>query len=133
MKLTEACATKISSLRYDPEAEIIYCPLPLGSIYFSDEVPDDLIPEDAPDGLSPETVRDFMQVMEVLGVRVNLWNSYELSAEEQALWTEARQRFPEWPIFQRPELTLEQRKEHESILEDVGSWFGSLGASDHNS
>jgi hypothetical protein len=117
MQLTEDTARKIKALRYDHKAEIIYCPLPLGSIYFSDELPD---------GLLPERVGDFIQVMRVLGIRVNLWNGLALSEEDRAIWEEASIRFSDWPIFKRLELTLEQRKAHEGVLEDVEAALASL-------
>lgn len=117
MQLTEDTARKINALRYDQKAEIIYCPLPLGSIYFSDEVPD---------GLLPERVADFIQVMQVLGIRANFWNGLALSEEDQAIWEEANQRFSDWPIFNRLELTSEQRRAHAGVLEDVEAAFASL-------
>src|SRR5262250_1618841 len=110
IQLTEDTARKINALRYDQRAEIIYCALPLGSIYFSDEVPD---------GLLPEHVADFIQVMRVLGIRVNFWDGLAPSEEDQAIWEEARKRFPDWPIFKRLELRAEHRKAHEGVLECI--------------
>ena len=110
MKVTNETASKIQNLRYDPKAEIIYCPLPLGSIYFSDEVPEDLL---------PGSIKDYIGVMRILAVRVNIWDETASPAEEQALFETAREQFPLWPIFMRLQLSPEQRLAHESALEDV--------------
>jgi hypothetical protein len=117
MRVTEDTARRIDALRFDPQASTISCWLPLGSIYFSDEVPD---------GMVPGRAGDFIEVMRVLGIRVNLWNGLTLSEEDRAVWEEARRRFPEWPVFKRLELIPEQRKAHETVLEEIEGMFGCL-------
>ena len=110
MNVTPETARTIENLVLNPSASIVYCELPLGSIYFSDELPENLL---------PGRVADYLQVMRILGLRVNLWNGLALSAEDQAFWQDAQHRFPNWPVFQRMTLTPEQRRAHEGVLEDL--------------
>jgi hypothetical protein len=117
MQITEETAILISSLRHDPRAKIIYCPLPLGSIYFSDEMPS---------GLSPGRPGDFLQVIRVFGIRVKIWTGVQLSNEDLATWEDAHKRFPHWPVFARLELTPEQREAHESATRDFEGAFEFL-------
>ena len=110
MKVTSETARAIENLVVNPSASIVYCELPLGSIYFSDELPENLL---------PGRIADYLQVMRILGIRVNLWNGLALSDDDQAFWQDAQQQFPNWPVFQRIALTPEQRRAHESVPEDL--------------
>ena len=109
----------IEKLRFDPQAEMRWCLIPLGSIYWSDELPGKMFLE-----FSDPKDRSF--AMRLFAIRINFWNRDEMSSEEISLWNEAKARFPNWPIFQRLELTGERRQEHEKVQNEAEEFFVQL-------
>jgi hypothetical protein len=117
MELTERTAQIIRSLKFDSNAKIIYCQLPLGSITWSDEIPEDDL---SSFWIGPD--RD--HILKLYGIRMNYWDTGTMSEEDKAYWEEAKKQFPEWPIFQRMELNEEERQAHEAVEKEVEEWIG---------
>ena len=105
----------IKGLKFDPAAKIIYCALPLGSIYWSDELP-------ATTFFGFKN-RDGNLILKLFGIRIKYWVAEAVSGEEEALWDSAKKQVPEWAFFRRLELTPEQRSAHENAQNDLLSFF----------
>ena len=119
MELTEQTAEKIRSLKLDPDAKLIYCLIPLGSITWSDESPDDnFLP------LLKEPDRD--QILNLYAIRINYWDTGTMSQEDRAYWEKAQRQFPAWPLFQRLELSEEERQAHEQVENEAGDFIIGL-------
>jgi hypothetical protein len=117
--LSNSAVATIESLRFDPEAEMRFCLIPLGSIYWSDELPSKMFLE-----FSEGADRNF--AMRLFAIRINFWNSGELNSKERFFWNEAQARFSRWPIFQRMELTDESRRAHEEVQKEAEEFFVHL-------
>jgi hypothetical protein len=109
----------ITSLRFDPDAETVSCLLPLGSIFWSDELPrwKFLAFAEGPD-------RDV--IMRLFAIRINYWNTGQIVDEDKSVWDAAKQQFPDWPFFRRLHLTAAQRREHESTQRQLENLFDEL-------
>jgi hypothetical protein len=61
-------------------------------------------------GLAEE---DRQVIYRLFAIRYRLWDGEELASEDQSLWETARANFPACPIFQRLELSPDDRTAHE--------------------
>ena len=109
----------IESLRFEPQAEMRLCLIPLGSVYWSDELPVKMFLE-----FREAADRDF--AMRLFAIRINFWNNGAMKEEDQAFWNEAKARFPSWPIFQRLELTNESKSAHLKVQAEAEQFFVAL-------
>lgn len=113
----------IETLAYDAYAEIRACWLPLGGIYWSDELPKKLF-----FGFAKEDDRKV--IMLLFGIRMSLWNGTVLDSDDEALWQGAQAAYPTWGLFRRLSLSKEERELQEPIEgETLGFFeaFDSLG------
>jgi hypothetical protein len=118
MQLSEETVQKIRELVLDPDAEIISCTIPLGSILWSDEIPyGDFSTFLKEIGVLKKP--DFDEIMKLFTVRVNYWNDGTMSDEDGEYWEQAHKEYPDWPIFQRKELTSEQRRKHNVVQKET--------------
>lgn len=92
MKLTEKTTEKLRRLNFDPDAKIIFCLIPLGSITWSDEAPDD-------DFLSLLKNPDRDKIFRLFAARINYWNTGKMSEEDRRYWEGAQRQFPNWHYF----------------------------------
>jgi hypothetical protein len=109
----------IEKLRFEPQAEMRWCLVPLGSIYWSDELPRKMFLE-----FREAADRDF--AMRLFAIRINFWNNGAMKEEDEAFWNEAKTRFPSWPIFQRLELTNESKRAHLKVQAEAEQFFVDL-------
>jgi hypothetical protein len=121
MILSQEASDKIKALSFKPDAEMISCLLPLGSIIWTDELPD-------PNRFFPPFAagedRDY--VMKLFAIRMNYWNTGTMGDEEQLFWEQAHTQFPDWPIFQRLRLKETERAVHETIQNEAENFFKEL-------
>src|SRR5215471_13621503 len=88
LMLSETTIAQLSALRYRAGAKRQVCWIPLGGIYWDDEMPD---------------IRQFMgiaeddrdQVFRLFFIRTRIWKGLELSEDEQVFWDEAHARMPD--------------------------------------
>jgi hypothetical protein len=117
--LTERALEFLCSLNYRDDAERRICFVPLGGIYWSDEVPDFValqkIPED-----------DRCLILRLFGIRFRIWNDEELSADDRAFWESARQQAPDYPVFQRLALSSDDRRAQQEAERQVFEAFQVL-------
>ena len=109
----------ISSLKYDPAAEAVSCLIPLGSIFWSDELPR-LKFHAFTEGVDRETI------MRLFAIRINYWNTGEISDQDESLWEGAKTLFPHWPFFRRLHLTEAERLEHDETQRQMENFFTEL-------
>jgi hypothetical protein len=106
--LSETTLAHLSDLTYRPDAKRRVCLLPLGGIYWEDEMPDlrqiMKIPED-----------DRNQMFRLFGIRARFWKGEALPADEQRFWDTARSQMPSWALFQRQTISVDDRH-----AQDVG-------------
>lgn len=112
-------AAIIESLRFDPQARMRWSILPLGSIYWTDELPPLMF-------LEFKQNDDRMFVMHLFAVRINFWTNGEMNDEEATFWNEAKARFPNWPIFQRLNVSDEIKRDHEECQKEMEEFFMTI-------
>lgn len=106
----------LSTLTYRTDAKRQVCILPLGSIYWDDEMPPirELV-------RVPEADRE--QVLRVFALRITIWNGETLSDEDQRFWDSVRSAAPNWAIFQRLELSPGDQREREEAEQACAKEF----------
>jgi len=92
----------LRGLTYEPTAERYSMFMPLGTIYWSDEIPDMKALSELPD-------EGHEQVFRLMNIRAQLWNDEFLRVDDQVLWDDAQAKVPLCPLFQRLSLSKEDR------------------------
>lgn len=119
---SENAANIIQALPFDSQAEMISCLLPLGSIFWSDELPPLRF-------LAFTEGADRDAVMRLFAIRISYWNKGEMSAEEELFWDAAQKQFPEWSVFRRLNLSEAHRHQHERVQKQAEEFFDEMVAS----
>jgi len=102
----------LKPLRYDPGAARISCMIPMGGIYWTDEIPD----FHALRAL-PEADREL--IYRLFSIRFKIWAGHELDSDDQRFWDTARSQVPDYPVFHRTDLTPDDRAAQEAAEEDT--------------
>jgi hypothetical protein len=109
----------LSKLRFDAHAERCLCAIPIGGIYWSDEIPDFAallgIPED-----------DRMSIYRLFSIRFRLWRKEPLSSEDERFWHYCKEAFPECPILRRTELSPDERQAQDRFEAEMIEGFREL-------
>lgn len=114
----------LSGLRFDPCAERRWCNIPLGGIYWSDEIPD--FKE-----LHRFSEEDRQGIYRLFSIRFQLWSGARLSAEDDIFWCYCERAYPECPIFRRTTLTPDDRKaQDECEAETIKAFDALFGGAD---
>jgi hypothetical protein len=92
----------LASLVYSKDAQRIGSIMPLGGIYWKDEIPDFPALRQLPDHVKGEIYR-------IIRIRYDLWDDKELSPEDIKFLEFARLQVPDCPIFQRLVLSEDDR------------------------
>lgn len=110
--LTEPLIALLNRLPLRVDAKRMVSIIPLGSIYWDDEMPD---------GVSvarlPEDEQNMM--WQLFAIRFRIWDNEELTAEDKSFWDSARSEVPDWALFQRLALSEDDRKAREKAEKDV--------------
>jgi hypothetical protein len=118
--LSERAIAFLSPLRYEPNAERRSCILPLGGIYWEDEIPDFKvllkIPED-----------DRNLIYRLFSIRFRIWEGAKLSECDQDFWDSARSQVPTYPLFQRLDLSADDRQAQAEVEQNAIEGFKTLG------
>jgi hypothetical protein len=115
MELTEQTIEEIRALRCASDAQIIAALDSIGTVYWSDETTDAM-------SLLLFTESECEQIQKLFAIRARYWDTGTMGHDDQLYWEESRKQFPNWPIFQRLELSVEQRK----ALEVATEWREQL-------
>ena len=100
--LSEAAVNYLQPLKHNPDAQRHCSMIPLGGIYWDDE-----IPEFSKLMTVPKDDRD--AIFRLFSIRFKLWAGDELDADDQAYWDAALEVVPDYPLFRRIELSDDDR------------------------
>jgi hypothetical protein len=110
----------LSTLTYRADAKRAVCWLPLGGIYWDDELPD--IPT-----LMNIPEEDRIKIFRLFGVRVRIWRGDPLPFEDQQFWDTAQSLVPGWAFFRRQRVAaddqLAQDQAEKATTEALEAWF----------
>ena len=95
--------------------------LPLGGVYWEDEIPDFRTLHQLPEAARSEILRLF-------AIRFKLRRGEQLSDEEDCFWSDARSAAPGHGIFRRTSLSPEDRSEQEATEKLVVEFFEAVAA-----
>jgi hypothetical protein len=104
--LSEETLAHLSRLTYRLDAKRQVCILPLGSIYWEDE-----LPQIQKFAVFPESDRD--EILRAFAIRMKLWDHQSLSDDDRQFWDSVRSAAPSWAIFRRLDLSDDDRRERE--------------------
>ena len=104
--LTETTRGFLSTLTYRADATRQVCWLPLGGIYWEDEIPDIHYLNEIPE-------KDRKQIFRLFTIRVRLWKGEVLSDREQQLWDAAYSQVPQWAFFQNNRISADDQRAQE--------------------
>jgi hypothetical protein len=110
--LAEPLIALLNRMQFCTDAKRLVSILPLGSIYWDDEMPN---------------YRDLMKLSEderfmmwrLFGIRLRVWDNEELAPEDKSLWDAGRSEAPDWALFRRTALSSVDRKAREEAEKDV--------------
>ena len=110
--LSQTAIDFLSPLTYKENAERRICFLPLGGIYWEDEIPDFQELHNLPK-------HDRNLVYRLFSIRFSIWNGEELSEGDQRYWDEARLQVPKYAMFQRLKLSFEDEQAQDAVEREV--------------
>lgn len=117
---TENTIAMLSALTYRADAKRLVCVLPLGGIYWDDELPE--LRE-----LTKIPREDHDNIFRLLGIRSRLWRGEILSDNDQQFWDGMQSLVPSWAVFQRIRVSPENLQADEDTqretLEGLKGWF----------
>ncbi len=105
-------------MTYRPDAERLESILPLGGIYWADELDFDSMKSLA------EPDRDAM--FRVVALRMKIWDGETLDADDQAFWDAAQCAVPAWAVFRRLSLSDDDRRAHQHAFSQVVEFFEAM-------
>ena len=118
--LSEAAVAFLSPLTFRANAKRETCLIPLGGIYWDDEIPDFGLLLELPE-------RNRKLIFRLFSIRFTLWAGNALSESAQAFLNEARSQVPAYPLFRRLNLSPDDRNAQEelerSALESLDAVF----------
>ena len=98
----ETTAAQLSAFPFRADAKRCFCLLPLGGIYWEDEIPEWLqllkFPEE-----------DRNQIYRLFGIRYRIWKAEVLPDHDQRFWDAACAQVPDWAFFQRVRVTVDDQ------------------------
>jgi hypothetical protein len=112
-------------LSFRAEAECRVCLLPLGGIYWEDELP-------AYEALHKLPESDRNAILRLFSIRFKIWAKQRLSADDQEYWNVACSQVPTYALFHRLELSTDERQAQERVEREAQKCFEALiaGADD---
>ncbi len=123
--LSEATVAILGGLHFRAEARRMVSLIPLGSIYWEDEMPDYL-------SLMKLSEDEKNAVWRLFAIRFKIWDSERLSAEDESFWESARSDVPDWALFFRLTLSADDREARRQTEAEVEKEFESFfGDADH--
>jgi len=111
----------LAALPFRADAKRRVCILPLGSIYWEDEMPDLAQLMKLPEN-------DRNAVLRLFSLRFKIWDRQHLSDDEQRFWDEVQKQAPGWAFFRRLELSAEDQRAREEaeagVQRELEAFFG---------
>ena len=117
--LSDGALDYLRPLTFDPDAERLSCMIPMGGIYWADEIPDFRVLMDV-----PKSDRDL--IFRLFSIRFKLWAGDELSGDDQSYWDNAQRLVPDYPVFHRVDISDDDRAAQTAAEEDAMAGFEAL-------
>jgi hypothetical protein len=111
----------LSPLTYRADAQRQTCFMPLGGIYWEDEIPDFELLFEIPE-------HDRYLIFRLFSIRFTLWAGKELPSDDQRFLDEARSQVPTYPLFRRLKLDADDRRAQEEFEQSAIKSFEELFA-----
>lgn len=118
MNLSEKAVAMLTALQYQPRAGWGVNVLPVGSIFWLDEMPSMVELFENPD--------DKFLIHSMFALRLKLWDGQALNADDKRLWDSVKAQVPNWAFFKRLCLTNEQKQAREQAEMQVEHAFDVL-------
>jgi hypothetical protein len=118
--LSENSVAMLAARTYRADSDWGVIILPLGSIYWHDELPDTLDLLKRPEDMSI--------IYAMFAIRLKLWDNEVLSTQDRDMWNAVQQQVPNWALFSRLSLSDEQRLARENAEQQVEKEIESLGS-----
>jgi hypothetical protein len=104
--MSETTLGFLSTLTYRSDAKRQVCWLPLGGIYWEDEMPDIRHLMDIPED-------DRNQIFRLFAIRLRLWKGEPLPDGERRFWDATYSQVPSWAFFRRQETSADDQHAQE--------------------
>jgi hypothetical protein len=104
--LSETTLRYLSTLTYRNDAEVEVNVIPLGGIYWEDEMPGGLGLPDIPE-------EDHGPVLHLFALRVRIWRGAKLPESEQRFWDDTYWQVPNWALFHRLQVSADNLRTQE--------------------
>jgi hypothetical protein len=120
--LSEATSALLNTLTYRADARVRCSLMPLGGIFWEDELPDhnqflSKIPDD-----------DQRHIMRLFGIRVRLWDGQTLRHEDQQFWDAMQSLVPRWAFFERLSVSADELCRQDEIAKQAEEVYEALFA-----
>lgn len=89
--------------RFNPKAREIYDIHPLGTFRWTDELPEEW------GTVGIVNLQDRHLVSRLFEIRNRFWETSAMTDEDEFFWEDVKRKFPDWPIFQRPHISDEEK------------------------
>jgi len=120
--LNEETARFLRTLKYRADSKRQISILPLGSIYWDDE-----LPKLGTLGVFAEP--EWNEVVRAFAIRMKLWDHQVLEDSDREFWEALQSAAPDWALFRRLELSEEDRKARVEAEENCAKEMQELLAS----
>jgi hypothetical protein len=117
--LSETTLEYLSTLTYRSDAGRGVDLLPLGAIFWDDEMPEMRRRVGSPED-------DQSIIDRLFAIRLKMWRGEDISERDQILWERVRSQVPDWAIFHRSKLSAEDQFERISVEQACAAEFESL-------
>ena len=116
---------RLSQMPFRPDAELRVSYLPLGSIYWTDEldeIVDELITAEEADGGA---------LLRLFRIRVRIWEGEPLTDADRQFFEEARAQVPGYALFHRLQISEEDLQVHREVAQETAEfWTAFFGSAD---
>jgi hypothetical protein len=116
--LSPALVEYLSAMSYRPDAERLESILPLGGIYWADELDFESL-KALPDA-------DREALFHVVALRMKIWDGETLDEDDQRFWDAAQEAAPGWALFRRLTLSDDDRRAHQHAFSQVVEFFEAM-------
>jgi len=117
--LTDGALKYLHSLTFNPCAERLSCMIPMGGIYWSDEIPDFHVLMNVPES-------DRKQIYRLFAIRFRLWAGEQLTDDDQSYWSATQRLVPNYPVFHRVQISDDDRAAQAAAEQDAMAGFEAL-------
>ena len=124
--LCSECLAKYRALRLDTEARCSLNIMPLGTLVWSDEHPQDATGATRVIVARGAHAECGHSILRLSHARTRLWRTGVVPEDRREIWEEAQRVLPEWPGFQRLTLSADQQTSLEACDREAGDVWGLI-------